>query len=492
MAVLMSAVENRSKLLESYADFKAKAASGEFAGKFKRVVLQGEAEDLRRMQEHLERSGIRSTMADGLKQSKAHDYWSDWSGEKTFEGLSLVVDMAQPMGPLAKSLLEPGSNFEPDFIARQKALAKAISEGKEFEEISGFEFYDLTGWSLPYGYGLQAWWCEDTPNLPASMLLGGFNGLPEKTRKPVGYALKINERSDLIELHHVLNAGARLYQMTKAMNVGGDSWPKGTILLMSARNGDLDLESLLGVEAMRRGSWVPLYTSYPDTGRYGPGSDSYRVLRAPKIAAVHGEAGSLTGGAFWYLMEQEFRLPYRTVTARAAGSILDEVNVLVVPEGATLTMTDDLKAWVESGGSLVLLGGGGWAMGESGFFSVERKRIPFEIPGSLFEGLIKSDDLIGLGYRADDSGLKRIGVPVSGTQFVKADENTVVSIPAGKLLTGWSWDDTKEQLTGISFCQSVQVGSGRVTWFAEDPCDRAQWPGLWKMLLTAMVLGGER
>jgi len=487
MAVILSAAENRDKLMESFVDFKMNANSGEFAGDFQRVVLQGERRELQRFAAQLERMGVKSSYTEAAwTQESAHDYWSEETGKRDFAGPSLIIDMAQSMGPVAKAMLEPTSEFEPEFIERQKKLAAARNGESDFDEIDSFEFYDLTGWAMPYAYGLDAWWCEDTPAL-------GMTAIGEPAfasdGTEVGYALPYRDREDLKLVFETLRAGYRVSMVTKKSLVEGQGLLPGTFLVMKARNPDADFDRFMS----GRDGWMALPTSYPDEGRHGPGSESVVHLRRPEIGIVFGEAGQLSGGSLWYLMEKEFLMPFRSLTTRGVTGALKDLSCLLVPGGVDLPMTDELKSWVASGGSLVLLGGGDWAMGDEGFFDLERLRSDPEIPGSLYRAEFDTKSFLSYGYERDAEGAIKLAVPISGTQFRKADGDTAVQLSSDpdvkKLLTGWAWDDSETQLSGLAWAKNVGVGRGSVTWFADDPSERAQWPGLWKMLMNAMILG---
>lgn len=182
-------------------------------------------------------------------------------------------------------------------------------------------------------------------------------------------------------------------------------------------------------------------------------------------------------------------MPFRSLTTGGVRSALSDLTCLVVPDGVSLEMDDRLREWVSEGGSLVLLGGGTWAMGDEGFFSLDPVRGGEGLPGSLFKAEVDSSSLLSYGYARDAKGKVKLAVPVSGSRFRKAGEETVVKVAADGYLTGWRWDDSDSALAETAWCHSVAVGRGRVTWFADDPTERAQWPGLWKMLLNAMVLG---
>ena len=40
-----------------------------------------------------------------------------------------------------------------------------------------------------------------------------------------------------------------------------------------------------------------------------------------------------------------------------------------------------------------------------------------------------------------------------------------------------------------AFAQDISVGRGRLVAFLQDPTERAMWPGLYKALLNAMIVG---
>lgn len=483
LAVIQGAATQAEGLMSDYADFKMAANSGEFAGDFKRVVLQGDRRELLRLQTHLGRMGVESTYTEGVwTQAKSHDYWSGESGRREFSGPSLVVDMAQSQGPLAKAMLEPGSDFEPEFVERQKKLAQARKDGQPFDEIDNFEFYDLTGWSLPYAYGIDAWWCEDTPGFGMSMIGDPSFAVDGPV---VGYYLPYRDRDDMFEAVAAMRSGIRVSLVRKKMVVQGQGVLPGSFLVLRQRNPEADLSRF----ADRRNGWLPLSTSFPDVGRQGPGSETIQYLRKPEIGVVLGDAGSLSGGSLWYLMETEFQLPFRSLTSRGWKAALPDVTALVIPAGVSLKLDESLREWVSEGGSLVLLGGGDWAMGGDGFFDLKGVDGEDEIPGTLFRAELDSSSVISYGYPRDKDGKVKLAVPISGTRFFKGDGQSAAKVVPNGLLSGWAWDDSPKTLEGTSWCESVELGRGRVTWFADDPTERAQWPGLWKMVLNAIVLG---
>jgi len=486
LAVLESASDHRQELLSSFTDFKSRAVTGKHAGKFQRVVVESDdPRELMRFSAQLARAGIKSSFAGAnWKQSDAHDYYSKTVGAREFKSGTLIVDMAQSQGPFAKALLEPISDFEPEFIQRQMAKLKNDKAGKPDPVLDSYEFYDTTAWTLPYAYGLQAYWCESAPAVSATV---PNPPKPDTSESSVGYVLPYSDREDALFVGRLLSAGIKVSQNTRPMKVAGKSYAAGTFFVLCARNSP---EAMTKVQSMAKSAVValaPMTTSYPDDGREGPGSESMRTLKAPKIAMFMGAPGQLTGGALWYLMEQEWKLPFTAMSSLSITDGLEKFTTIVLPEGVSGSTGGKIRDWVQSGGCLVLLGNHRWAMGDSGFFNFDSVSGEASLPGLFAQAQLDPMSFLSYGY-------KRSWLPmhIEGDSFSKAPKNgAAVQTPTDgdSVLVGWKWDNTNKDLRGISLVDTVRIGRGKVVWFAQDPTFRAQFPGQDKLILNAIILG---
>ncbi|MBX3113872.1 MAG: hypothetical protein KF836_04835 [Fimbriimonadaceae bacterium] len=503
LAVIGSAAKNRAELLKSYSDFKAKAVSGEHAGKFQRVILDGNQSELSRLKEHLARSGIVAQFAGEVwLQKGAHDYWSDWKGNLEVKQGMLVVDMNQSQGPLAKALLEPFSDFEPEFIARQRKKALEDKENRPNEDIDYYEFYDSTAWALPYAYNLKAWWCESRSKIETTSI-SGYSWLHIVPPGEAGYMLEYGDQNDLLIIAKALAKGVKVSLVTRSTHIDGKAINPGSFMILRARNDDKQLGALRSVIDDSRFKYSgmsplrPLSTSYPDEGRQGPGSESVVQLRKPKIGVVFGNAGNLRAGALWYLLEQEFKLPYDSLSSSVFNRNLDEYTCLIVPGGVGARPTGKLREWVENGGCLIALGGVDWVNGKDAFLNLDEVTTDPDLPGAIFQAELDPFSYLSYGYPRTGNEKIKIAVPIDGSSFWKAPKGgSAVQLSADesvkKLLCGWSWDETEKDLQGVAWAHDQSVGRGRVVAFPFDPTDRAQWPGLHKILLNAMILGPSR
>ncbi|MBX3118640.1 MAG: hypothetical protein KF784_06215 [Fimbriimonadaceae bacterium] len=501
MSVIQESAAKREELLTSFLSFKLKGVTGAHAGKFKRVVITSEDfRPLDRLAGLLLRHGIEFTVAGkAWKQEDANNYWTGVKESTEFPAGSLVIEMAQARGQLAKALLEPGSDFEPEFL-KEQIRRRELEKKEDSDPDSGnYEFYDLTGWGLPYLFNVKAWWCESTPEVVAT---GGWEvggGLYEPEKATVGFWLPYTDQDDILAIAALAQQGVKCYGTSKDLKMATGTIPKGSFLILRGRNEDGYTKKLEAIAGKFGVTFWPITSGYPEAERYGPGSDQVAPIKKPKIGVVFGSSTGSTGyGPFWYLMERVFELDFTPLSSRALNGDLSEYTCIVLPGGAASTAK--FKEWVEAGGCAVFFGARA-AVGEKSYVDLKESKLdkdkdPPYLPGTLFEAAIDPKSFLSYGYPREKDETVRIAIPVDGTTYYKAKKvnEGAVLLPAEaekvRLLSGWTWgEDTNKALAGTVWAHEESVGRGRAVIFMFDPSERAMWPGHFKMLLNAMILG---
>jgi hypothetical protein len=483
LAVIGSSAANRQAMIESYGEFRQDSLSGKLAGKFQRVILTSpDPRPLKRLAEQLDHQGIKYGFAAKPFRQRANDYWSDEKKDQEFPAGSMIIDMNQAQGPLAKTLLEPGSDFEKDFTERQLKIRKGLKDPDQYPFRDRPEFYDTTGWSLPYEHDLAAWWSDQRPQVDLRTL-----EITDRVRPAgsVGWAIPYTDQNDAAAAFEMLDAGVRVHQSMKPMTINGSVVPPGTFFVFTDRNDpgyDDKCRQILknrGVEA------VPIDTSYPGVEVIGPGSEWMNALAKPKLGIVFGRPEDGRGfGAVWFAFEQALKLPFVPLVE---ASDIGDLSTIILPNGDAPD-SPELKEWVQGGGCLILFGGNG-----SGFFKLERsmagKEAPASLPGALFPATWNPLSPLAAGY--DPS--RPVSFPVDGSVYFKpkpSGGSAAQFADKVKPLSGWVWpDETEQALSNTVWAHDERVGRGHVIWFANDPTDRAMHPGLNKMLLNAVLMG---
>ncbi len=400
LTTLATAATNREARLRDFYEFKRTAIEEGRTGRVRRFVIlpgrdPGRAAELI---ENLLRAGVEvKRTAAPFRSARAHDYSGKDAPTTTrdFPAGAYVVDLAQPSKRIAKALLEVHTPQDEAFQREQLArFARNERRGRGgLKEEYGF--YDITSWSLPLAFGVDAFWTEDDievagspvvlPPIPASRVetetgvtithpelpfyvLGSALIRPGVVtgRAQVAYIIPYERNGAAALVFRLLREGFKLAVSTKTLSAGGRDWPRGTVVARVSRNPEtlhariVELARDTGVDVTAVG------TGFPETGETGVGSETVVSLRRPKIIVAADDAVSTTGyGAMWWTFDR-MGVDFTPMTIDAIkGAKLDNYNVIILPDGSAGAYfsrfgkggVDALRGWVERGGTLVLVKG---------------------------------------------------------------------------------------------------------------------------------------
>ncbi len=555
LATVEATARHRLARLRDYYDFRRTAMEEARAAPMKRVVIVP-GNDPRRAAELVEvllRGGIEVTRTGAAATAAlAHDYLAGTGrgGRQTFPAGSYIVDLAQPQGRLARAILEPQAQLDPDFAREQLARrARNARRGNEGDR-EGFQFYDVTAWALPYTFGVEAWWTEDAAPIAgdavalpesddAAGTLAGVGGLTGgRARSAYVFPNDRNGAGGLAAA--LLGAGFRVSAAARPMRAGGRTWPRGTFVLRMERNPESVHDSIAPMARRFGVDVTAVQSAYPDSGPVGTGSEDVFALHAPRILVAAGDGVWDTEyGALWYFLERTMRVPFTPVRTGAIGGMsnLDDYNVIVFPGGSAGRYERELgeegvkrvAEWIGRGGVFIgWQGGARFAMrarvdwtsarivGEGDSSKADsltaRDTIvtadqrpapplvsatapngakPLEVPGSIFRATLDQGHWLTLGYEP-----ARLPVMMSGDQFFKASRagsNPVAFTGDSLTLSGFTWPgNTERLLRNTAWAVVENKGSGHVVLFADSPVYRLFWRSTYRLLQNAMLMGTSR
>ncbi len=400
LATIQTAAHNRAERVRDYLSFRQSAVSEGRTGRMKRVVIVPGSDPGRAAElvSTLVRSGIEVRRASaGFSSSRAHAYSDDAAGPRRFETGAYVVDLAQPQGRMAKAFLEPVTRL--DTVFAQEQLDRYRRNLLRASAAEGYEFYDVTAWSLPVTFGVEAYWTEDAASVAGDLLAlpSEEPALPQAQRQagrvggqmlavevsggvirgaPARSAyLFTSERNGAPRLaYHLLNAGVRLSIASRPIEAGGQRWPRGTYIALVTRN-DSTLHTRIDSLARESGVEVTgVGSAFTDEGQFGIGSGVVGTLERPRVGILGDEGVSQTSyGALWWTFERRYGIDFLPLTiGYLMGGDLSEVNVIIMPDASPGALnarlgksgTDRLREWVRGGGTLVTMAGASaWAAG---------------------------------------------------------------------------------------------------------------------------------
>lgn len=507
-ATVRTSAVRRAELVSDYAQARRDAIRVHAAGPMRAVVFerdgQGRADSLARL---LLANGIDVQRLSGdadLPNATPFGEKAAVASAKV-KGGAYVVDLAQPQGHLAKSLLEPDAELDSAFLKVELELRRAAQPDR---------FYDITAWSLPYAWRLKAWHTKTVP--------GGLTpvtGIPRAVtpapgRAQYGYAFAPGSEAANRLLASLLKESVKVWHAPKAFTAGGKSFPSGAFVVRVGFN-DSSVHRIVAEQAAAAGAEVTAIPSAGVDAGTDLGSNSVRPIRAPKVALLSGPPVSGNSWGFtWYAMDQRIGYPTTLVDANYVANGLEGFNVLIMPSlqgGALDRLLGDggraaLGQWVRNGGVLITLDGAtGWLAQESTKLARIRVRRDSTRADST-AGAPLNTDLPGVLARAGIdtlspllAGVQELEIPV----FVNSDR--VLTVPkdvtagepviryAGKdrvRLSGYFWPEMPERMATTPWLWTERVGRGRVIAFAHDPNFRDLFRGLLPIFGNAVLLGG--
>ena len=404
------------------------------------------------------------------------------------------ITARQPRGRLAVTLLQPETRLE--------------------EGVTGT--YDITAWSLPYAYGVEA-------HSASSVDEGAFEAVPvfrepadsEPAREGYGWLVLPSFRAAGPLLRYI-DDGGRAFALRGDFDQDGLSWPAGTVFLP----GDEGARARLSAAGLTR--LVHTVSSGTTSRGHDLGTGSSITLQMPNVAVLMGAGFSpSSAGAIWFLLESMAGIPFDALGAAYTDlSDLTPYDVVVVPSGSLRRVGADLdgelRSWVEQGGTLVSLGASTrWAAGsiaEIDLRSAETEELPDQerrriglrtteerrsdawddaITGIILPLTLDRDHPLawgaGLGNEAASAftlHLHDLGLePSAGHETVAAFGESVDAV------SGAVSEEKLQEIAASSWLSVARVGAGKVIMFADDPLFRLMWPANFVLFTNAIIYG---
>ena len=483
-----------------------------------------------------------------IKLLQGRDYFGSDAGEKTMPAGSFLVDTAQPYGRMARALLEIETTQDLEFLKRQDELRKQ-NEAKGTEEAKrGYEFYDVTAWSLPLAMGVEAYFTDEPIRTGLTSLVSAtYPSITLRTEKGnkevsfaasqlesgVAYAFEPASVAAMRMVVSLLQQGYRIDTSSEEFRAAGKIFPRGSFILRDERN-PANLRHILSDLSEKYGVAVQsIHSAFPDNGQHGIGSEGVYSLKTPRVAILADEPVAQTSyGLVRFLLEHEGGVNAVPVSLQSLTTdVLDQVNVLILPDGQASHykkafadgQLDELRDWVSRGGILVCIGGASEFAADpdtkltssriigsqdkpdnppdkappevrqkpaqqSSAKTETANRKPIEVPGAIVRARVNRHHFLTIGYDFDTLPLF-----VQGDAFFKPSETgaNVLTFEGEKLkLSGFLWEgDTEELLRGTSALIDEPIEAGNVILFNAEPGFRMIWTSTIRLLLNAIVYG---
>ena len=555
MANLRTLADNRVEILKDYvAARKAIVDEGRRSAMTFLLVPDEDAMRTERLVTSLLRQGIEVSRAtEGFNATKVTDVFGEEHNSRRFPTGTFIVSTAQPMGALAKAVLEFDPHLGLDFLKEER---------RELEKEGDTRMYEVSTWSLPLAYNADAFVTGSSVTVgkePVTLPLPASAG--ELINPDAGFGFLVRMSGERVHRLLVKLFGEHLivYCSEDPFKMDGIDYPSGTLLLRRRGNPD-DMPETLHRLAAEIGLTIRgVNTAQTSEGSY-LGASSFRLLAAPKIGILAGEGIDYTSfGALWYVLDQELAVDHALINASSlARSDLSKFNTIVMPGvwgGPDRVLGQGGKSklgkWVRDGGTLITTGSSTpWAADTATGWSKVRQRRqvldeldeydaslrreiaaeapeidtmalwhPDKVPPQEGADAIEKAAPAGKADPKQDEWARRFHprgvflkaevdreswltfamdetVPVMlYTDYALLSQppvSTVARLTSDKnslRLSGLLWPEARKRWAGSAIATRERMGSGQLIMFAAEPYLRAYMWGTRRMFVNAVMFG---
>lgn len=538
LATIDTTVKNRNERIKDYYQFRRSAiAAGEQAAERYVYLLRGDdAERTDRIVMKLLQQGIEVQRATSdFEALRLTGYMGQKLPSRKMSAGTYVVDLAQPLGFLAKALLERESKLDSHF------------------------FYDVTAWAMPFASGIEAYSGGNPAKAdlqPVKSVATSTGGLDGEEDAPA-FVFSSEPMSSVRLLGYLLQANIKVYASTQGFKLGGKEFPVGS-LVVSAESNPPKLGAVVRELAEKAGSTVYGVSSMLSESGVDIGSSRVRFLRKPRIAIVMDSPVSANDyGFIWHMLEQSYQVPFTPLRAESLGGAdLSLYNVIILPpdqgngrgyQGAIGAQAARLKDWVRNGGILIGIRGGAVfaSKKKSGLSSVtyrflsrtdeetrieeekaaakkddppssepppptptkeeqEKERVALlerklrkyadkeavlrreSVPGTILKTQLDNTHPLGFGM-AEQLAILNQNAPI--LELNDKGENVAYFLKEGFKLSGFITPENEKKIGLTAYAIRERQGRGFVILFADNPVFRGFWDGTDRLLLNAIYFG---
>jgi hypothetical protein len=472
--------KNADKLIKEYQMFCTLKVY-----RYKTYVLRSTQAKLEPLMALMKKNGIQVEMITTSTQESASKAYHFQNGQmetiKLMQG-DMLIQTNQEKGTLVNVLFEPKTH-----------LSDSLT-------------YDITAWTLPFAYGVEAWAIETT-GAKGTVFSGWPTTLSQTpTANCYAYAAAWESMKSTRFLTELQEAGIDVYFNEKGFKSQGISYNPGTLLILRGENKRADFDqTVLKIANKNAVSLNALASGFVQEG-IDLGSSSVKKIPNHSIGLLAGEdASSLNVGEIWHFFERQMGRSIHLVFTDDLEEALPKLTVLFVPEGGiSLSENAKVKEWIQNGGKLIVLGYAiydfagkdGFELSSSenkndsikkpvSFSKQERDQISNAITGAIFECEFDATNPLAYGYDRYYTlrqGADHLNIQSSNVFHLKKD---------AKALNGFVGARVKQQQSEASIAGFQSYGNGAIIYFIDNPLFRGFWENGKLMVANAVFFVNE-
>lgn len=448
----------------------------------KSYVLRGNKDKKQALMDLLDKHQIKYGQAQQGSAS-GYDYNNMKNAQWQLSSNDLVVPATQAKGKMIKVLFEANAK-----------LSDSLT-------------YDITAWSLPYAYGLNALASQKSVNFNPVVVDKPSNSANSTA---VGYLVEWNSLSDAKFLADLLRQKVKVRFTEKPMSTAGKSFNRGTLIITRGDNDHLsNFDQLVTDVANLHSRQLTVATSGFSTSGPDFGSPDIKLVNPPKVAMLAGNGtSSLSYGALWHFFDQQLKYPVTRIDTNDFSSTdLSKFSTLIIPEGYYGRQLNErnmemLNDWLSKGGNMIVIGRAAQSFeGRDGFGLKSKENKPDEsdpllpydkreresaknlITGAIFKIKLDNSHQLAFGYDEDYFSLK---LDSMSYDYLQTGYNVGYLTENTQKASGFAGSKALKSMSKTLVFGEESHGRGSVIYMIDNPLFRSFWEN-GKLLLSNAI-----
>jgi hypothetical protein len=493
LSTLEIASANAQKLLTEFKKFYENNRTNP-PGEYKTYIIKNDnSYKVNKLTRLLTRNGIQ--FGSGLSQTvTGYNYVSGKTEPYAVKPGDLVISAYQPKAVLLNVLLEPKT-----FVADSNT-------------------YDITAWSLPYAYGLDAVGLKEQLK-PGNDILGDMQppSLPPPATPHYAYVSTWESLNDVNLLAALLKRGIKVRYAEKAFEAAGKKFSAGSLIIARAGNDTEDFDKeVTDIAAGLNHELTPLTTGFVDKGA-DFGSSDIHYIHKPKVMLIAGDGVSSEAmGEIWHFFEQQIGYPITLVKYQDLGRArLSDFDVAIFPDGHYDDFPSErLQNWIKDGGKLIAIEGAVAELVDKKGFSIKKKEgktddkadakaknklvLPYgdrerdalsgSVPGAIYKLNLDNTHPLGFGFPDYYYSIK---LNADIYDFLGEGGWNVGTVKKDGYVAGFVGQKSKAKIQDGLLLGTQSLGRGTVVYMVDDPIFRSFWENGKLLLGNAVFMVGQ-
>ena len=359
--------------------------------------------------------------------------------------------------------------------------------------------YDITAWSLPYVYGLEAYKTGESIEFDNYQI--EIDEIHEEDEHVYAYVLNWTSILDARFLSDILQKGYKVNYASKAFEFNNSSFSSGSLIINRIDNPFTNFEhDLVEIAKLHQRKLIPLFSG-SSISAFDLGSQKVKYLSKQKIAILAGgDVSSYNFGELWYFFEQEINYQVDIITLKWLKNVdYNLYDVFILPSGKYESFEDEdsfkkIEKWVSQGGTLILIEDAIKRFTGESKFSLEkltedekdknvdpvlfpyeiakRERLRKSIIGGIIQLEIDNSHPLAYGYNKSYHTLKNHNNSYKlledgwNVGYIKSSNNALAGFVGSKIKGSLD----KNLVFGVE-----QKSKGKIIYFVDNPVFRGFW-----------------